>query len=76
MGGSLIGRPLRVDERSCCPVIGQFSGMAAAVQKGDADRKHTVSNSAGVRPRAREQEEEELQVWQQEDQRPRPHRKW
>lgn len=76
VGGSLIGRPLRVDERARCPVISWFGGMAAAVQKGDADRKHTVSNSPGVCPRAREQEEEELQVRQQEDQCPHPQRKW
>ncbi|TDH00789.1 hypothetical protein EPR50_G00192530 [Perca flavescens] len=63
-----------VDERRGS-VIGRFAGSAAATEQREADRKYAVADGARVGARAREQEEEELQVWQQEDRCPHPHGK-
>lgn len=46
--------------------------MASAAEQGEADRKDAVSDRSGVGPRAGEQEEKDLQVWQQEERRPHP----
>lgn len=67
---------LCVDERRASQ-IGRFAGsVTPAAQQGKADRKHAVANGSRVGSRAGEQEKEELQVWQQEDRRPHPDRKW
>ncbi len=67
---------LRVNEWRAS-LIGWFAGsVAAAAEQGEADRKDAVTNSSGVGSCTGEQEEEELQVWQQEDRRPHPDRKW
>lgn len=66
---------LHVNEQSGS-VIGWFGRATATAQQEDADRKHAVADGAGIRPGARKQEEEELQVRHQEDGGPRPHRKW
>lgn len=68
----------RIDERRF-PVIGRFACSqvaAAAAEQCEADRKYAVAHSSWVGPSAGEEEEEELQVWQQENRRPRPCRKW
>lgn len=67
---------LCVDERRASQ-IGRFAGsVTPAAQQGEADRKHAVADGSRVGSRAGEQEKEELQVWQQEDRRPHPDRKW
>lgn len=66
---------LSVDERRAS-LIGRFSGSkVTAAEQGEADRKYAVTDRSRVSPRAGEEEEEELQVWQQEDRCPHPDRK-
>lgn len=63
---------LSVDERRAS-LIGWFAArVASAAEQSEADGKDAVPDRSGVGPGTGEQEEEDLQVRQQEEQRPHP----